>query len=85
MTVTLTLEPEIEKNLLARAQAHGVSLDEYLHELVAKEASLSEASNLQPVHQRFKNLSELLLNSPLAGSDLDLERSKDYPRSVDLG
>lgn len=85
MTVTLTLEPEIEKNLLARAQAQGVSLDEYLQELVAKEASLPEASNTQPVHRRFNNLSDLLLNSPFAGADLDLERIKDYPRSVDLG
>jgi hypothetical protein len=85
MTVTLTLKPEIEKNLLARAQAHGVSLDEYLQELVAKEASLPEEPNLQPVHGRFKNLSDLLLSSPFAGSDLDLERIKDYPRSLDLG
>jgi hypothetical protein len=31
------------------------------------------------------NLSNLLLSSPFAGADLDLERFKDPPRSVDLG
>jgi hypothetical protein len=31
------------------------------------------------------NLSDLLLNSPFAGANLDLERFKDPPRPVDLG
>lgn len=30
------------------------------------------------------NLAEVLLNSPFAGADLDLERRKDYMRPVDL-
>ena len=34
---------------------------------------------------QFDNLSDLLLNSPFAGANLNLERSKDHPRSVDLG
>lgn len=34
---------------------------------------------------QFDDLSDLLLNSPFAGANLDLERSKDYPRQVDLG
>ena len=36
-------------------------------------------------HKQFDNLSGLLLNSPLAGADLDLERPKHYSRPVDLG
>lgn len=28
----------------------------------------------------FRNLSDLLVNSPLAGANLDLERSEDQPR-----
>lgn len=32
----------------------------------------------------FRNLAELLANSPLAGADLDFERSQDYPRAVDI-
>jgi hypothetical protein len=85
MTVTLSLDPEIEKGLMARAQARGISLDDYLQELVAREAGVPLIAKPQPVHKRFKNLSDLLLNSPFAGADLDLERIKDDPRPVDLG
>ena len=85
MNVTLSLNPEVEKGLMARAQARGISLDDYLQELVAKEAGLPVAAEPRPIDKRFDNLSDLLLNSPLAGANLDLERSKDYPRPVDLG
>jgi hypothetical protein len=81
----MDLKPEMEKGLMARAQARGVSLDDYLSELVAREAILPAAAEPPPVHQRFENLSDLLANSPFAGANLDLERAKDYPRPVDLG
>ena len=84
MTVTLNLNPEVEKGLMARAHARGVSLDDYLQELVAKEAGLPVGAEPCPIHKRFDNLSDLLLNSPFARANLDLERSKDYPRPVDL-
>jgi hypothetical protein len=85
MNVTLSLEPEVEKGLLARAHERGVSLDAYLQEIVARGAGLPGAAEPGQGHQRFDNLSDLLLNSPLAGANLDLERSKDHPRPVDLG
>lgn len=84
MTVTLSLNPEVEKGLLARAQARGVSLDEYLQELVAKEAGLPVPAEPLPSHKRFDNLSDLLLHSPFSGANLDLERSTDLPRPIDL-
>jgi hypothetical protein len=84
MNVTLNLNPEVEKGLLARAQARGVSLDDYLQELVAREAGLPGGAEPRPAHERFDNLSDLLLNSPFAGADLNLERSGDFPRPVDL-
>ena len=31
-----------------------------------------------------KNLAQLLMESPIAGANLDLERRKDYPRAVEL-
>jgi hypothetical protein len=31
-----------------------------------------------------KNLAQLLMESPFAGAELDLERRKDYPRSIEL-
>jgi hypothetical protein len=85
MTVTLSLNPEVERGLLARARARGVSLDDYLQELVAREAGLPGAAEPRPALERFDNLSDLLLNSPFAGANLDLERSQDHPRTVDLG
>ena len=77
MTVTLSLNPEVEKGLLARAHQRVVSLDEYLQELVAREAGASAPPDPRPAaHERFDNLSDLLLNSPFAGADLNLERSR---------
>ena len=85
MTVTLSLNPEVEKNLMALAHQRGISLDEYLQELVAREAGVPVALEKFPLPEQADNLSDLLLNSPFAGANLDLERSKDYPRPVELG
>lgn len=86
MNVTLTLNPDVEEGLTARAHERGVSLDAYLQELVAKEAGLARTGAvLTANHKQFDNLSDLLLNSPFSEAALDLERSKDYPREVKLG
>jgi hypothetical protein len=84
MNVTLSLSPETEKGLVARAHARGLTLTDYLQEIVATEAGLPTTAELPPIHKRFDNLSDLLLNSPFAGANLDLERSEDYPRPSDL-
>jgi hypothetical protein len=85
VTVTLSLNPEVEKGLLARARQRGVSLDVYLQELVTREAGLVDVTGPCPELKEFDNLSDLLLSSPFAGADLDLTRSKEQPRAVDLG
>lgn len=85
MDVTLHLNPEVEKGLMAHAHERGVSLNDYLLELVAREAGLPRAAEPSTGQREFENLSDLLLNSPFAGANLDLERAKDYPRQVDLG
>jgi hypothetical protein len=65
--------------------------DEAVPALKAKASGLPErihsttADGPRPEPKRFENLSDLLLNSPFAGANLDLTRSKDQPRSVDLG
>ena len=85
MNVTLNLDPEIEKGLIVRARARGVSVDDYVQELVAKEASLPVATlDAIQIQERFSNLSDLLLNSPFAAANLNLDRSRDFPRRVDL-
>lgn len=38
MTVTLDLSPEVERGLLAQAEARGLSLSEYLQEIATREA-----------------------------------------------
>jgi len=84
VNVTLKINDELERSLVARARARGLSLEDYLKELVAREASLSGGPEQQPPRQ-FDNLSDLLLDSPFAGANLDLGRSRDNPRPVDLG
>ena len=80
MTVTLDLSPEIEKGLLAQARERGISLSDYLQEIVAGQArrvaGLAELSH--------KRLIDILTATPFAGSELNIQRSKDYPRAVDL-
>lgn len=76
MNVTLSLNPEVERGLVARAQARGISLDEFLQEVVAKEAGVSTAPEPQQPGAGFGNLSDLLLNSPFAEANLNLERSR---------
>jgi hypothetical protein len=53
-------------------------LTEALQALREKNAPLAAASGPR------KNLAQFLMESPLAGSDLDLERQEDYGRPVDL-
>ena len=81
MTVTLKLNPEVEKSLIEQAHERGVSLSDYLQEIVTKAVGLSSTL---PAVTRANNLSDLLLNSPFAGANLDLERSQDIPRSTDF-
>lgn len=38
MTLTIDLQPDIERGLLARAQARGVSLTDFAREVLAREA-----------------------------------------------
>ena len=44
MTITLDLQPEVERGLLAQATARGVSLDDYVKEIVVREAHVSPDS-----------------------------------------
>ncbi|HEY6467380.1 MAG TPA: hypothetical protein VIY69_15380 [Candidatus Acidoferrales bacterium] len=81
MTVVLNLSPDIEKELKARANERGMSLDEYIQEVVIKDA---KGSTERPSPAQPQNLHELLVNSPLYGAELDLERIREYPRKVDI-
>jgi plasmid stability protein len=82
MTLTIKLPDEDVQALKARATARGVSAEQYALEVL--EHDLAAADNSFPSARRFNNLSDLLLSSPFAGADLDLERAKDQPRAIDL-
>jgi Arc/MetJ-type ribon-helix-helix transcriptional regulator len=82
--VTVELNPETER-LVEEEIRHGHfrSVDELIKEGVyawREKHQVMESTLRQPL----KNLADFLLESPFAGSDLDLEREKDYGRPVDL-
>ena len=81
MTVTLDLNPELEQRLLDQARERGISLGDYLEEIVAGQAWCVAAVPAEPLHKR---LIDVLTARPFAGSELNIQRSRDYPRAVDL-
>jgi hypothetical protein len=52
MNITLTINPEIEATLLARAQAKGMALRDYLQGIVEHDALPSGRDNLPPESAR---------------------------------
>jgi hypothetical protein len=85
MTITIDLQPEIERGLAAQAQARGVSLADYVQEIVSREARVSEAT---PAPLEAKNLFDLF--DPVRGllSDEEIDtlfaRNRSLSRPVDL-
>ena len=79
MSVTINLPPDKEEAIKAKAQADGLSVEEWLLNLAERATAKSVASQ-----RPFDNLSDLLLNSPFAGANLNLERSQDCPRSIEI-
>lgn len=82
MNIEIT-RPEVEALIQQRLSAGGFSTPE---EMIFQ--ALQEFKNEQPQQAshhdaKFANLSDLLLDSPFAGADLDLERSRELPRRVD--
>jgi hypothetical protein len=68
MTITVELQPEIERVLLAQAQLRGLSLQDYVQQVVVREAHVAEP----------------FANSPFRGLNMDFERDKDYGREIVL-
>lgn len=84
--VTIQLKPEQERIIQEEIQSgHFRSPDEVLdHALAAlrEKSDVAQATGLTP--RPRKKLYDLLTQPPFAGSELNLERQKDYPRPVDL-
>ena len=81
MNLTIELPDQDVQVLKAKATARGVSAEQYALEVLEQDL----AAETRPAPGQFDNLSDLLLSSPFAGANLDLDRSKDQPRTIDLG
>ena len=80
MAVTINLPPEKEAKLKAHLRAQGLSVEEWLITLISE----SPVEKTSSIPTKFANLSDLLLHSPFAGANLNLDRTQDYHRPVDI-
>jgi Arc/MetJ-type ribon-helix-helix transcriptional regulator len=82
--VTVELKAETERLVQEEIRSgHFHSVDELIVEGVQAWREKHQAeSNAQPKPR--KRLYDLLTQPPFAGSELNLQRHKDYPRSIDL-
>lgn len=78
------LKPETERLVQEEIRSgHFHSVDDLIVEGVQAWREKHQAqSNARPKPR--KHLYDLLTQPPFAGSELKLERQKDYPRSIDL-
>ena len=82
MTITFNLEPEIEQGLIGLANARGVSLSDYLQEIVSREVKSPPTGGAASIPEA-RNLVELFANSPFKGLNMDFERDRDYGRDFE--
>ena len=82
VAMTIKLKPEQERIIQAEIESgHFRSPDEVLDHALA--ALREKEHNRKRASQR-KNLAQFLMESPLAGAELNLERQKDYGRPIEL-
>jgi Arc/MetJ-type ribon-helix-helix transcriptional regulator len=80
--MTITLKPEQERIIQTEIESgHFRSPDEVLDHALA---ALQEKEHKRKAAKPRKNLAQFLMESPLAGAELNLERQKDYGRSIEL-
>ena len=80
--MTITLKPEQERIIQTEIESgHFRSPDEVLDHALA---ALQEIERKRKPQTPRKNLAQFLLESPLAGAELNLERQKDYGRPPSL-
>ena len=78
--MTIELKPEQERIIQEEIQnGHFRSPDEVLDHALA---ALREKN--PPPKKPRRNLADVLSEPPFAGSELNLERIRDYPRPLDL-
>ena len=80
--MTINITPEDEKIIQEKLRT-GVfrSVEEVIHRALV---SLATPETSPPRTKPRRNLVEVLIEPPFAGSELNLERIRDYPRPLDL-
>lgn len=78
MTITIDIKPEVEAELAAQAAARGMEVSDYAAALLEQAAKPSQKQ------ARKQTLSEFFMQSPLSGSEINLERDRDPGRDIDL-
>jgi Arc/MetJ-type ribon-helix-helix transcriptional regulator len=80
--MTIDITPEDEKLIQEKLRTGAFhSVEEVIHRALVS-LPTPEASSRSIRHLR--NLVDVLSEPPFAGSELNLERIRDYPRSLDL-
>ena len=80
--MTIHLKPEQEQIIQAEIESgHFHTPDEVLDHALA---ALKEKKHNPKSATRRKNLAQFLMESPLAGAELNLDRPKDYGRPIEL-
>ena len=80
--MTIDLKPEQEQIVQAEiASGRFRNREEVLNHALA---ALQEKERKCDAGAPRKNLAQFLMESPLAGAELNLERQKDYGRRIDL-
>jgi Arc/MetJ-type ribon-helix-helix transcriptional regulator len=84
--MTIEINPETERLVREEiSSGHFRSVDELIVTAVNAWRERNLVSVVEaPLHTKVDNLSDLLLRSPFAGANLNLERSQDYPRPVGI-
>jgi hypothetical protein len=73
--------PELEA-LIRERLGSGTFTD--VEDILIQALKSSPTGERRPARKPRKNLAQFLLESPVPGSGLELERPKDYPRQPDL-
>jgi len=80
--MTINLKPEQERIIQAEIESgHFRNPDEVLDHALA---ALQEKEHKRKAATPRKNLAQFLMESPLAGAELNLERQQDYGRPIEL-
>jgi hypothetical protein len=86
--MTVEIKPETERLVREEIQrGHVHSVDELIQlavQALREKHPVEPSPANAPARKPRKNLADFLIESPFAGSELDLERQKDYPRDLDL-